>query len=333
MKKGKKTAIIVSLVAIVFGAIMMFSVFAASGFELGTIKIGDTITYTVDLDTVDWGPDRTFSELFIDCTLSNVKFEVASDGIFRLEYSEIEGVEVDVEVEDFTWRITEKDDRGWSQKIGIFTGSSPWMTVYLPAGKHANVYVKTVSGNIHSLGEEYILRGFYASSVSGNISIVNPIIAEIKVNTTSGNISVDGVNNPDTLGKEGYNDQLGCVEFNTTSGDVYFADTVVHGGYGFTVDTVSGNIEMKAITLNGGYGNAEHFIESTSGDITLKDVDFNQMKVNTISGEVNATLKSPIKITTETLSGEVEVFGNEPDSRKEFNVKTVSGNIKISAVS
>lgn len=333
MKKGKKTAIIVSLVAIISGAIMIFSVFAASGFELGKIKIGETVTYTVDLDEIDWGPEKTFAELYMDCTLSNVRFEVATDGIFRLEYSEVEGVGVDVEIDDFTWKITETDERDWTQKFGIFDGSAPWMTVYLPAGYHGNVYVKTVSGDIEALKEKYIFHSFDASSVSGNISIVNPVIAEIKVNTTSGNISVDGVNNPDTLGKEGYNDQLGCVEFNTTSGDVYFADTVVDGGYGFTVDTVSGNIEMKSITFNGGNGYAEYFIESTSGDITFKDVDFNQMKANTASGDINATLKSPIKITTETLSGEVEVFGSAPDSRREFNVKTVSGNIKISVIS
>ncbi len=332
MKKRKSTVIFIALICIIAGCIMAFSAFAMSGFELGKIKIGDTLTYTVDLETVDWGPERTFAELYVDCTLSNVRFEIASDGIFRLEYSEIEGVEVDVEIDDFTWRITEKDDRGWSQKIGVFDSSLPWMTVYLPEGNHGNVHVKTVSGNIHSLKEEYIFMALDASSVSGDVSVLNPILAEIKVETVSGDISVDGVNNPATLGKRGYVDQLGRVKFNTTSGDVYFADTVVHGGDGFTVDTVSGNVEMSSVTCRGGGNFDNHFIETTSGNITLKNMSFSRMHTESASGNIDVTLTSPTYITAETFSGVVDVSGSSSSANK-FKAETFSGNIKISVVS
>lgn len=329
MKKSKKAAIIIAVIAIVSGVIMVFSAFAMSGFELGKIKIGDTVTYTVDFDEIGFDTQKDVLDIKIDCVFSNVTFKTADNESLKVEYDELEGVKTNIEVNGYTLNITEKDERGWFERIMLWNSGNPNVTVYLPEDNYGKVYVSTVSGNIEAADEEYMFRSFYGLSVSGNISVENPVIAEIECETVSGNICANGINTPVLLD----GDQLCLVRLKTVSGDIEFTGAEIDGSDGVVVTTTSGNINMASVYCKNAALGSEYLIKSTSGNITIENSDVSKMNTESTSGNITASLSSPIKITTETVSGEVEVLGNAPESKKEFNAETVSGNIKISVIS
>lgn len=131
-----------------------------------------------------------------------------------------------------------------------------------------NVDANTVSGEI----ECHSLRGdFKGNSVSGSLTVQASRLDNIKLNTVSGDITLDLTN-----GKA-------RITSNSVSGDVT-ARVPVGGGYDVTAHTMSGHVIIDGQAMNGARGQHGHGPQRGG---QLRDGDGAlQIKANSVSGDV-----------------------------------------------
>jgi lia operon protein LiaG len=130
---------------------------------------------------------------------------------------------------------------------------------------------------------------------------------------------------------------IGLINLSELHLDIYIPDNFSKE---IEVNTVSGNLDIRRFNLesftfkstSGDIGASKLAsetikIETTSGKVSLNDAE-GSIKINTISGDVDLSLKSfRYNLDIKTTSGEVGVRIPE-ESKFEFSLGSVSGNIK-----
>lgn len=130
-----------------------------------------------------------------------------------------------------------------------------------------------------------------------------------------GSIYIESVSGDIFIDKEV---KLKDVEIKSTSGDITFNSAV--SANKLNLKTVSGDIKLDNVNSN------ELILESTSGDINVGRTT-NYIEVKTVSGDITINGATG-KISVESTSGDIS--GHDFNIREKSNVKTVSGDIKIS---
>lgn len=169
----------------------------------------------------------------------------------------------------------------------------------------------------------YIPRDFKRemdiNTVSGDVDILLNLISDnIKIRTTSGDITIQNLNNGD---------------ISSTSGDITLKEA-----RNLELSTVSGDIDVdKVVRLNAkttsGEVNALEILESldiktTSGDVTVRDFSINSdSKIESVSGEVTVWLNNEAIINAETKSGDKDIKSSNGEYT--LNLRTTSGDITV----
>lgn len=205
----------------------------------------------------------------------------------------------DWEVTSFAGAVTVRPGWGWRSR-------SARVTVEAPAG--SEVDVRGASTDVTLLGSFGATR---VRTQSGDIRA--DTVAELDVNTASGNVRVHSV--------------AGRAVIATVSGD---AELTAVGG-GLLMSSASG--DLKAHHLAG-----DAHISTTSGDVRIGRFDGDEIAVKCVSGDVSLKLPTGIRVEPDisTLSGRTRLphpAPPSPDSGERRTVrlllKTVSGNITI----
>lgn len=147
-------------------------------------------------------------------------------------------------------------------------------------------------------------RSLTIETVSGNVTLGDLKLNQLKVETTSGDIMAKTINTEGVFmrsisGNMAFQRLTGRASIESTSGDVNFVLNEM-------------NHDIK--------------IDSVSGDITMrleKNIEF-ELKSSTVSGRIANTL--PLQTS---LSGRRNMFGQKGDGGKTIDIETVSGDISL----
>ncbi len=197
-----------------------------------------------------------------------------------------------------------------------FCFSSKKVRLFLPRDFVGFLNVSSVSGDVYV--DDYQNFSGKINTTSGEINVrgMNELVAK----STSGDISVNYANNLEVISTSGELDlgDISKIKFETTSGDVDIVKTnFVYG------KTTSGEVDVKS--LNGSFD-----LSSTSGDIDLESalLDSNS-SIYTVSGEVDVTLLKAVNVDVNTVSGDKDIYNTDRNSDISLKINTTSGDIEV----
>lgn len=157
-------------------------------------------------------------------------------------------------------------------------------------------------------------------SASGDVDVARLLLANIDIETASGDVIVNGAlsANIKTASGNVHASIVKDTEIKTISGDID-----VNEIKDLVINTTSGEVDVY--NLDGSLD-----ISSVSGDIDLKNINLvSNSKIHTVSGEVDIARINSIYIETKTISGDVEVYNSDRFSEIQLNIKTTSGDIEV----
>lgn len=342
MRKGKKIAVILSVLCILIGFGLML------GAWMGLQGTDFTSLNTLQFEKAEHIITQSFDVIDIQTTDSSIQIIPASDGTCRVVCDDNEARYHELSVENHTLTISQKDDMKWYETLGIVWYYDPVVTVYLPEAEYEALVLNTLSGNIE-IPEGFSFQTAGVQTTSGSITFSSTVDEYLTVSSTSGDVLLHAP-------KAEY------LKLKTVSGDIrltdFSAETVeattssgllelLNGKTwsNITLETTSGDITLDSVELNtlgistsSGDTSLEHvaargefYLKSVSGDIFLSHSDAAALQIKTTSGDVEGTLLSPKNFVTKTSSGYVGVPASDPD-RGVCEITTTSGNINIQSV-
>ena len=188
-----------------------------------------------------------------------------------------------------------------------------------------NINVNSISGNI-ILADIQATEGDF-DSASGDIALSGFISKSMKANAISGNVSITG-------GK------LGSCRIETASGDI-----ICMGEFSgdIQVNSISGNVKLD-LSLNDNIKDSKLGscrIETTSGDISCIGEFLGDIRMNSISGNVNLGLslaEDDYNYDIRSLSGSIKIgdthierkYSRDNHALNSINIETTSGDTNIS---
>ncbi|SCW35346.1 Putative adhesin [Ruminococcaceae bacterium YRB3002] len=247
----------------------------------------------------------------------NVEIRPSENGEIKVDYYDADNYMHQIETKGDTLEISVKtysDDSPWWKRFsfhididGIMTESKDHPTViYLPEDSFGKLNITNISGDV-KIPENYSFDDVTIettsgdvwsycvatgntniASVSGELDIRNIKASGLKVDTTSGNVTMNGCKVSDK------------IDIDTISGEVSLTD--VESGH-TKIETISGDIRLRTLVTD----TAD--ITTTSGDVTGTIAGVHEYDVDTTSGDVElpSSIKGEPLIKIDTVSGDVEL--------------------------
>lgn len=318
MKKSKKITIITAVAVIIIGCLISFFALVSLNFDFSKLNNVNPVTKTYDVD-------ESFRNINIEGAECDINLIPSDNDKCRVICNEGDKISHSVTVQNDTLTIKRIDNRQWYEHIMVFYWGETEINLYLPQNKYAELYAKSVSGDIE-ISENFTFDKAELSTTSGDVSFHSKVNNDIDIQTVSGNIYAG-----DTTAKN--------ITMQSTSGDTAVSSAKIKNE--LKVKSVSGNInlsdiECQSINSNTTSGDnkftnvvakANANIESISGNISLYQSDSQTMNIKTTSGDVDGTLLTDKIFNVQTTSGDVNVPQSGAGGKCE--VKTTSGNINL----
>lgn len=318
MSKNKIILIIVSVAAVILGAIVGICGLAAIDFDLTKLNTSKYKTSTYSFA-------ENFNDINIDVGSANIEFKPSKTDICEVECYDDEKVKYDVNVTNDTLNIKYENSKSWNIYFGI-NFSGPRITISLPEKDYNSLYILARSSDVNVPNNLSFLNSDVETS-SGEISYFADTKENLNLKSNSGDITAENVY-PENFNAE------------TTSGEIsVLSSTVINN---FMLESNSGDIslnDVNAFNINAESNSGEIRLintvasgsitaKATSGDIDLMRSDAEEIHISTSSGEVSGSLLSDKTFVTDTNSGDVNVpvFSG---SDNVCEIKTNSGDIDM----
>ncbi len=338
MKTSVKIALIVAAALVVVGGILIAVAFSMGG-----------LFGSEDINTVTHTTDGTFDRILISTvTGTDVTILPSDTSACYAVCDETERIRYDLEVQNGTLALTERDGRHWYDFVGIFIGTRR-VVLYLPARAYASLTVESSSGDITCTDKAFSFGDVTLSASSGDMEFASPMTGRLAVENASGEIYLSGVMATSatihaTSGEIDLSD-MACASLlvTTSSGNI-----ALDGGHigELTVSATSGNISLCNVVASGNVtatassgtlslenvlASSELFLETSSGNITFARSDAPAITLRASSGEINGTLLSGKLFDTHTSSGNISCPPSVADGGT-CSAHTSSGNIYLSVI-
>ncbi len=259
-------------------------------------------------------------------------------------------------VQDGKLLIEVEDTRAWYEKWSFNTSKREENSVLelrIPHACYDKLTVKVKSGDVLAdgqtdEGDALCFGSVDLSANSGDVEFRASATENVRLQTSTGNITVGGVKNVPILAHATTGDisVIGCeltsAELTLSTGEVMLAGVNFIGegillievssgdismqnvkAQRIELKTTTGEIEMKAVTVAG-----ELRAETTTGDIEIERSDAGSLYLKSTTGDVDAELISGKMFHVETTSGEKEYPASDRDGGV-CEVKTTSGDVEI----
>ncbi len=336
MKKSMRDSLIAAAALIVGGTVLSAAAFGRLDFDYEKLD-------TEDYREKRYEVEEDFTGISIEGRECDVRLVPSENGECSVLCRETDRTRNTVRVENGTLTIRHEYRRRWFQLIGVSFDNTE-ITVMLPEESYGKLGIITASGSIE-VPEGFTFAEAQIGSVSGEAAFYADTHGALKLSSTSGDLTVDGVRAESLRAETTSGDvamdgiRAKSLSAETTSGELLLSSAKVTGEV--RVSTTSGDMELKALrcgTLR---------TESTSGDTELADViaegrleaesvsggiafdgcDASELRIETTSGDVGGTLLSPKRFETDTVSGEVRAPYDEDGGLCKVN--TTSGDIRF----
>lgn len=173
--------------------------------------------------------------------------------------------------------------------------------------KHWNMNIQFDSGTVTLLLPAEPKLKLSAQLTSGDVTVEDAVLSEMRIVTLSGDISISGM--------AGVMDRC---EIKSTSGDVSLEDT---RSMDLQVNTISGDVEAN---IPEEFETEHCMFKSTSGDLTLSG-NVLVCDIASISGDLDAEGRM-VRLNAQSTSGDVTVRAEMDDLR----FGTINGDVEIS---
>lgn len=303
MKKSVKIAIIVAVILIAVGIVLTGAVLLMTNFNFSRLEFGGNTNYT----------EHSFDAAAADVTSvrvstvdHDIRFTASKDGSVHVVFHENDKHYYDISTENGLLRIEQKSHMKWYDYIGFdFSPDDADTVIALPASALYSLEAQTVSGEIELSG---ISAGAVVlDSTSGDIEAKNLTAeGEIALSSISGDISFSGtgtrISASSTSGEVELNGVADGALISTTSGDI----------------SASGQFQTLSAS-------------STSGEIELERIQSDDIRLDTVSGEISGVVcgeETDYTIKINALSGDSRLR-ERSGGAKYLSVSTTSGDIDI----
>ncbi len=299
----KKILCLIAVVLIVAGGVLMAATFPTMYAEM---KNNDEYAeYSENLK-------NHYDSVEIHAVNADVTVTSAADSQPSVNAKTEPWIKVEVVSNGGTLVVKEVDQRKWYQRIGVFYQKPSKIEVNLADGVYSELNIKNTNGNITIQAEPE------------TISFI-----EIRTNTINGetliNVPADWAlsdsKNGDIRFIVFYNanqvsGMAGIVSGKTTNGDI--TDESIAAAKSF----VTGN---GKITSTGSFGMLH--AKTVNGDIFLNRFSGDEVKIESVNGDITATTMVPMKYITSTRNGRVKV--PEKTGNGTLEISTVNGDITV----
>lgn len=318
MRAGTKIWIVAASMLLLIGMILLGGAIAMVKFDFERLS---TVKYETN--------EHTVSEAYRDISIKTktadvvlVPHEGVETKVVCLEQTKMRHA---VRVEEGRLIIEVEDTRKWYEYIGIFSVSSPKITVYLPSDAYGALTVSSDTGRVE-IPSDFHFERVDISEHTGGVTMLASASGDVKIKTTTGAILVEGIT-------------AGSLELSVSTGRVTLSDTVCAGNLQVTVSTGRANltdVRCNNLTTSGSTGNVKLTrvlavgmmkIRRSTGDVILDGVDAAELDIETDTGDVRGSLRSPKLFDVETDTG-IRRYPSTVSGGK-CKIRTDTGDIEI----
>ena len=317
MSKAAKVWLIIAGCCVVTG-IIIFTAFAASGFDFRNIKAQECITN-------EYSFKERFNGIDINVDTTEIILAASTDKECKVVCTETEKNKHTVEIEDRILKISSHDNEEWYERLFNFGVNKMSVTVYLPEKEYEFLTVYDHTGDVTvPTGFTFEIMGIMSDTSDVNCSADVKGAALIALST--GDLNLTGA-------------KAGELKITATTGDVDICSTEVKGNT--EIKTTTGNQRINGLTcselsaesstgnykLSGLIASGKLELRSTTGNIELDGCDGKDITIKTTTGNVNGSLLSEKVFSTESATGNISVPKTASGGKCE--ITTTTGNINI----
>ena len=320
MKSSTRAALILAVILIVAGAVIVG----------GSLLTGNSLpdlfsSRKGQMETNTYPVSNTFTSVSVADTVSDIRFVQSGTGECRVECVEESNLKHIVTVENGVLTIRQKDERRWSDHIGILTEPTT-VTIYMPAGEYESLNVITDTGDvdvpadfsfgtvrIESDTADIVCLANASESAefitdTGDIRVEHTLLENLKMKTDTGRITIGSVS------------LFGGIQISSHTGNVGLTDITCTGS---EITTTTGKVTLTRCLINGKLD-----VETDTGDVLLDAVDADEIEIDTDTGDVTGTLLSEKIFFVESETGKIEVPRGMTGGPCE--IETDTGDVKLS---
>ncbi len=253
----------------------------------------------------------------------------SEDGSCSVSYPEVEKVSYAIEVEEGILTVRRLDQRKWYERIRLFSFSSSTVTVRLPRGSYESLTAQSHSFGVE-VGDGLTFNRATVKATSGSVHYLADAKEELNLSVTSGNLYVKGVCAKEIRGSVTSGtlelEDIACnnLSLSGTSGATKLSKTTA--SQSVAVKQTSGSVKLSEVVSRGDFS-----VKVTSGSVRLDRCDGESLAIETSSGSVRGTLRSPKVFNVTTTSGSVNVPPSVPHTGL-CRIKTTSGDVNLTVV-
>ena len=305
----KKILCLIAVVLIVAGGVLMAATFPTMYAE----RQRDKNNYT----TVSEPIAGHYDSIEIHAENADIAVTNAGDAKPSVEAKTDPVYKITVTQEKGKLLIEETDLRKWYQKIGIFSPKPGKIEVKLADGIYPELNVKGVNGDIDIQADLQTVsfETIMAETTNGDTKVHIPV-DYVFVKSVNGDISFVIVSGTDPVTGFG---QSNVVLGKTTNGHII--DSSIAAIKSFT--TGNGSIHTGGANTH----MAKLYVRTANGDIELDRIYGLDIDVESVNGDVTASLWRPMACTATTKNGRITI----PEESGEYllNISTVNGDITV----
>ena len=314
MKFLKAILIFIIVFAVLAGGLVAIDYF--TGFDIGIFD-------TADLEENTYEVTESYSKLIVETMVVDIEMAPSDTEITQISTKNREGLGIEYVVENDTLRITQKDNRKWYQKTGIFAKHNV-LRVSIPTAFSGDIILKNDTGDIAISG--ITANKFNIEGDSGDIAIADVTSQNFELENDTGDIAISGVKGGKfDISTETGNLKVDGASVNTLILEDETGDITLENAKEMEtlkVENDTGDVVMKnvyALSVNA---------KTDTGNVEFTDLDGKDIRLEADTGDIIGNILSPKIYEAHTSTGNVDVPRSEPvDSR--CYVRTHTGDIKI----
>ena len=318
MRNMTKKWLIAAACLMAAGLILLTGASAASAWDFSRFS-------TVKYEMNTYAPRGNFDSISIDVDTAKIELVPSDDGKCRVDCYEAEKVKLSAAVENGTLVIKTVDTRKWYEHIGIFVGTAPRMTVYLPQEAYASLSIDTATGDV-TIPKDFTFENIKIRGNTADIECLAPVSHVVEMRTDTGDIMINDLyagelHLASNTGSIHVNSVIsrGIVDVETDTGYVKLTDVDCAE---LTAESDTGTITLTNVVALGRF-----LIENDTGDVRFDNSDAAKISVETDTGDVTGTLLSEKVFITKSNTGRVDVPKSITGGRCEITTET--GDIRI----
>ena len=357
MKTNWKTLLIGTL-CIVWGLAFFVSCSSSEGFDWSRLSLQkyEKKSYTTEAE---------LQSINLISDTDDIVILPSADHTTKVDYVDSNVLKYDISVSDGTLYVKLEDNRKWYHYINDYSPSNA-LTIYLPEKEYSSLNIQAKTGDI-TIGSNLTFGALEIRVSTGDLSLSDLTCDSVSLTVSTGDISVSNLNiSGDLYAKSSTGDKefnnvscnnatfiastgitsisqmkaVGDVSVESETGRQSYYDLTCNNA---TLISETGDKEISSLTAFGNLTvesdtgdnsmvdlvvSAHIEINTSTGNVSFDHCDAGSLSIQTSTGSVTGTFRTPKIFYAQSSSGKVEVPSSTEGGL--CQVQTSTGRIKLS---